>query len=70
MIRPGNKLFASEKQVVMSRGLAGSWKQPGYYGFDEAMTVDTLCSIITRPESIGLLVVATVSNMASTYQRV
>ncbi|KAF0302346.1 Transposable element P transposase [Amphibalanus amphitrite] len=63
-------ISASKMQVVMVRGLAASWKQPVYYGFDEAMTADTLLSIIARLESIGLKVIAAVSDMAQPNQRV
>ena len=61
---------ASKIQVVMVRGLAGPWKQPIYYGLDEPMAAETLLSIISRLEAIGLKVVAAVSDMASSNERV
>ena len=47
----------------MVRGLCSKWKQPVYYEFDAAMTPEKLADIIARIESLGLRVVAAVSDM-------
>ncbi|KAF0289256.1 Transposable element P transposase [Amphibalanus amphitrite] len=56
-------MAASKLQVLMVRGLCSKWKQPLYYEFDAAMTPEKLADIIARIESLGLQVVAAVSDM-------
>ena len=50
-------------QVLMVRGLCSKWKQPLYYEFDAAMTPEKLADIIAKIESLGLQVIAAVSDM-------
>lgn len=50
-------------QVVMVRGIIGSWKQPVYYQFDQKMTKDIIFSIIVSVEEAGFPVCATVCDM-------
>lgn len=57
-------------QVLMVRGLCARWKQALYYEFDAAMTAEKLAMIITRIESFGLKVVAAVSDMAPSNERI
>ena len=56
-------LSGSKLQLLMVRGLCDKWKQPLYYQFDTAMTRETLEEVIATLESLGLRVVATVSDM-------
>ena len=48
----------------MVRGLCYPWKQPLFYAFDEAMTMQTIELVVTTLGAIGLKVVAAVSDMA------
>ena len=56
-------ISGSKLQLLMVRGLCGGWKQPVFYELDAAMTLKTLNDVITLLESLGLRVVATVSDM-------
>ena len=59
----------SKMQLVMVRGLTSPWKQPVWFDFDQPMTPDKLCEVISRVEAVGLRVVAAVSDMAPTNER-
>ena len=52
-------------QVIMARGLLSDWKQPVYYQFDKAMTIQTLTEVVTRIEECGFRVVAQVSDLGA-----
>ena len=56
-------LEGSKLQLLMVRGLCDSWKQPLFYELDSPMKKETLDSIIVLLESMGLRVVAAVSDM-------
>jgi hypothetical protein len=57
-------------QVVMARGLIGSWKQPVFYKFDQFMTVEIIKDIITVLYHAGFIVVAMVCDMGTTNMKV
>ena len=52
----------NQMQVVQARGLFSKWKQPVYVAFDQKITKDTLCDIITELHNISYKVVACVSD--------
>lgn len=54
---------ASYVQVMMIRGLIGNWKQPIFYDFDCAMTIDILSRAIGAVEGVGFRVVAMVCDL-------
>lgn len=56
-------LTGSKLQVLMVRALCASWKQPLFYELDAPMTPEKLADVILRLESLGLSVVAVVSDM-------
>lgn len=56
-------------QVVLARGLIDHWKQPVYYGFDQNINPTILFSIISTLEAAGYCVVAIVSDMGGTNQK-
>ena len=62
-------LEASKMQLVMVRGLAAAWKQPVWFDFDQPMTPSKLREIISRLEAVGLRVVASVSDMGTSNER-
>lgn len=66
--RREQKVYGPHKtcQVVMARGLFGSWKQPVYYDFSKPMTKDVLFEIIEALHKRGYIVVAVANDMGST----
>lgn len=56
-------------QVVMARGLFAAWKQPVYYNFDCKMTISILNQIIKALKKVNYNVVAIVSDMATSNQK-
>lgn len=57
-----------QAQVVMMRPLFGNWKQPIYFGFDEAMTKDLFMNITKKLYEIGFIVVSSVSDLGPSNQ--
>lgn len=55
-------------QVAMARGLAGKWKQPVYYNYNQSMTKNVLFEIINALEECGFQVIAVVSDMGGGNQ--
>lgn len=53
----------SSVQVMMARGLLGSWKQPIFYGFDNSMKKDIVLEAVQRLADAGYEVVSMVSDM-------
>ncbi|KAF0308743.1 Transposable element P transposase [Amphibalanus amphitrite] len=62
-------LSASKLQLLMVRGLTAAWKQPYYYELDAPMTVETLTEVVVSLEAAGLRVVACVSDMGPTSEK-
>lgn len=58
----------SHAQVVMMRPLQGDWKQPIYFGLDEAMTPALYDKIVEHLYQIGFIVVATVCDLGPSNQ--
>lgn len=56
-------------QVVMARGLKGTWKLPVFYAFDCPMTVGILNNIISELSYAGYPVVAVVCDNGSTNRK-
>jgi hypothetical protein len=68
------KLLANSALVFMLRGITETWKQPvAYYLVNEssnsAMVKEKLFQILKKMESIGLKVVAVVSDLGSNFQK-
>ena len=64
-------VFGSNRtvQVMTARGLCSNWKQPVYYDFDQAVTKNILEEAIATLHNSNYIVVAMVSDMGSTNQR-
>ncbi|KAF0288468.1 Transposable element P transposase [Amphibalanus amphitrite] len=61
-------LQGSKLQLLMVRGLCGPWKQPLFYELDTAMTLEKFADVVSLLESLGLTVVAVVSDMGSSNE--
>lgn len=58
----------SQAQVIMMRPLFGNWKQPIYFGFDEAMTKEIFMNVTKKLYDIGFIVVSSVSDLGPSNQ--
>lgn len=59
---------SSNVQVIMAQGILYNWVQPLYYGYDQRVTKDLLCSIITATEKTGFPVHGVVCDLSGANQ--